>query len=89
MKKELNPLVLIGIAALAVIVLVIFGYRALAPAPYQASPGAGGSAADDPWLKTHPGQPTQQTTATTPDGKPYYPSAAPGSMPGRPVNSAH
>jgi hypothetical protein len=89
MKKELNPAVVIGIAALAVIVLVVFGYRAMQPAPYKPSPGAPGSAADDPWLKTHPGQPTQTTTATTKDGKPYYPSAAPGSIPGRPANSEH
>ncbi|MCW3095745.1 MAG: hypothetical protein JWL77_1363 [Chthonomonadaceae bacterium] len=87
MKKELNPLVLIGIAALAVIVLVMFGYRALQPAHYEPSPGA--SPADDPWLKTHPAQPTQTIIATTPDGKPYYPVAAPGSIPGRPGNSTH
>jgi hypothetical protein len=88
MKKEINPLVVIGIAALAVILLVFVGYRALQPAPYTPSPGAG-SDGQDPWLKTHPPQPTQTTTATTPDGKPYYPAAAPGSIPGRPVNSSH
>ena len=89
MKKELNPLVLIGVAALAVVLLVVWGYRALQPAPYQASPGSPGSAADDPWLKTHPGQPAATSTAKTADGKPYYPSAPAGSMPGRPLGSGH
>jgi len=85
MKKELSPLVIIGIAALAVVLLVAFGYRAMQPAPYQPSPGT--VPRDDPWLKTHPKEPTMTTTAPGPDGKPYYLSAAPGSIPGRPGNS--
>ena len=87
MKKEVGPIALIGIAALAVIVLIIFGYRAMQPAPYTPSPGVSGAPGDDPWLKTHPKEPTMTTTAPGPDGKPYYPSAAPGSIPGRPGNS--
>jgi len=89
MKKELNPLAVIGIAALAVIVLIVFGYRVMKPAGYSPSPGVPGVSGEDPWLKTHPKEPTTATTAAGPDGKAYYPSAAPGSIPGRPANSGH
>jgi len=87
MKKEMNPVVLIGIAALAVVVLVIFGYRAMQPAPYAPSPGSPGApgASGGP-----PGMPSaNQGVTTTTNSSAYYPSAPAGSTPGKPVNSGH
>ena len=86
MKKEINPLALIGIAALAVIVLIVFGYRAMQPAPYTPSPGVPGvSSGSGP----APGMTQPNQGATTTNDNSYYPSAPAGSTPGKPVNSGH
>lgn len=42
MKKEINPIVTAGAVILAIIGVIIYGYRAMQPAPYLASPGVAG-----------------------------------------------
>lgn len=48
MNKPLNPLVLIGVAVVAVVLLAAFGYHTLKTPTYIPSPGAGGRPAHNP-----------------------------------------
>lgn len=80
MKKEVNPIIAIGAFALLVIVLAIWGYKAMQPAPYLPSPGTGGVPATGvpEYDKMKPG--------TTRSGMPYTQAPA-GSTPGMPPSA--
>jgi hypothetical protein len=42
MKKEISPAAVIGIIVVVLAIVVVFGYKAMAPAPYTPSPGVPG-----------------------------------------------
>jgi hypothetical protein len=79
MKKELSPAVIVGVIAVVAVAIALFGYKTLKPAGYTPSPGvsnAGGPAGGAPGVTGPSGQPA---------GPVNYPSAPPGSIPGKPV----
>lgn len=84
MKKEIHPAAVIAAIVVLVVGIVVVGYRAMQPAPYYPSPGAGGT----PGVAggKMPGE-TRQPTAASPENSTYYPSAPPGSTPGKPVGN--
>jgi hypothetical protein len=83
MKKEIHPLALVAVILVLVVGIAVFGYRSLQPAPYTPSPGAGGTGG------AMAGQPPGAAKQTAPaqDTSSYYPSAPPGSIPGKPVGN--
>lgn len=76
MKKEISPAVLIAVIVVVVAGLVLFGYKALKPAPYTPSPGKGAG--------PMPGAPAAAAQPAS-GGTPYYPAAPAGSVPGKPL----
>ena len=85
MKKEINPIALVGIIVAAVIVLVVFGYKMLQPAPYTPSPGSPGAVGS----AAIAGKPGASAAPPSSGASAYYPSAPAGSIPGKPINSGH
>jgi hypothetical protein len=84
MKKEINPALAIGAIALLVIVLAVWGYRKMQPAPYLPSPGVAGVPATGvpEYANMKPGNArsgmpyTQAPTGSTPGMPPSATSAA-------------
>ena len=78
MNKQIHPLALIGVIVVVVVLLVVFGYRALQPAPYTPSPGAAGTSGPVPG----------STSKSGGDAPGYYPAAPAGSIPGKPLSQS-
>lgn len=87
MKQEINPVALVGIIIVVVALLAVFGYKAMQPGSYTPSPGVSKASGGVPGAV----QPSaSQGSPATPAGNApavYYPSAPPGSIPGKPTGS--
>jgi hypothetical protein len=86
MKKAVSPVAIMGLIVITVVVLAVFGYRALQPAPYAASPGSPGAAGNTPGMTSNENKPSSEALQPT-TGNSYYPAAPAGSTPGKPVSS--
>jgi hypothetical protein len=82
MKKQIHPAFAIGAIALLVIVLAVWGYKQMQPAPYLPSPGVAGTPATGvpEYANMKPG--------STRSGMPYSQAPA-GSTPGMPPSAAN
>ena len=96
MKQEIHPIALVGAIVVLVALIAVFGYRALQPAPYTPSPGVVGGSGAVPGSVQKSARPSTPEATATPAANAsatntatYYPSAPPGSIPGKPVNSGN